>query len=56
MPIQDVIDWVVAMTPYHSGHVKRGTLKPMEDDELITAVDRSRRGAYPPGCTVTFLS
>ncbi|WP_040159118.1 three-Cys-motif partner protein TcmP [Nigerium massiliense] len=56
VPIQEVIDWVVAETPYHSGHVKRATLKPMEDDQLVSAVGRSRRGTYPGGCTVTFLS
>ena len=55
VPIQDVIDWVIAMTPYHSGHVKRATLKPMEDNQLITVVSRSRRGTYPPGCTVSFI-
>ena len=56
VPIEEVVDWVVAMTPYHSSHVKRATLKPMENDQLITAVDRRRPGEYPRGCTVTFFA
>lgn len=56
VPIQVVVDWVVATTPYHSGHVKRATLKPMEADQLITATNRRRCGEYPNGCTVTFIA
>ena len=55
--VEDVLEFVRSdQTIYHDGQVKRSTLKPMEDRELIH-VDpntRNRRGTYPKGCRVRF--
>lgn len=57
--IEDVQEFVRSdQTIYHGGHVKKSTLKPMEDRELVR-VDpktRKRRGTYPDGCRMKFKS
>lgn len=54
VPIAELIGWVIAFTPYHSGHVKTATLRPMEIEGLLTASPRRRTRTYPDGCIVTF--
>ena len=54
--IEDVIAWVVAETPYHSGQVKLKTLKPMQEDGLITSPNQKRKNQYPDGTLIAFAS
>ena len=45
-------------TDFHSGHLKTKTLKPMEDAGRLEVVSssRKRRGAFPAGTTIRFIS
>lgn len=52
--IEHLCEWVVAKTPYHSGHVKRATLAGMESEGLLSAANRTRARTYPDGTIVTF--
>lgn len=52
--IEVLSEWVVAETPYHSGHLKRATLAAMEREGLITGSNRSRARTYPDGTIVNF--
>lgn len=54
--IEDVIAWVVAETPYHSGQVKTKTLKAMQEDRLIASPNQKRKNQYPDGTLITFAS
>lgn len=54
--IENVVAWVIAETPYHSGQVKMKTLKPMQEDGLISSPNQKRRNQYPPGTLITFES
>lgn len=56
VPVEDVIRYVVASTPFHSAQVKRKTLKPMQDEGRITSPNQSRRGAFKAGTLITFQS
>lgn len=54
-------EWVVTETPFHDSHIKRRTLKPLEDAgkiEFISSIFRPRKmkGTYPPGCQIRFLT
>lgn len=53
--IQVVIDWVMSETPYHSGHVKVKTLRPMQSDGLITSPNQRVKGQFPAGTRVAFV-
>lgn len=56
--IEEVLDFVASdEVEYHTGHLKKQVLKPMELEDRI-AVDedsRSRRRTYPDGCRLRFL-
>lgn len=53
--IDKVRTFTIAETPYHSSHLKRLTLKPMEDEGLIRGHNRSRKGTYPEGTRIEFI-
>jgi three-Cys-motif partner protein len=42
-------------TEYHSGQLRSGALKPLENSGRIVAGGRKRAGTYPDGTVVTFL-
>ncbi|SHH31603.1 three-Cys-motif partner protein [Jatrophihabitans endophyticus] len=52
--IQEVIDHVVAETPYTSSHVKRLTLAPMQHDGLISSPNQKRARQFPDGTLIQF--
>lgn len=53
--IEDIVQFVLAETPFPEGYIKRKTLHPMEREGLITHVNRgSSRSGYPDGTQVTF--
>ena len=54
VPIQKIVDAVVADTPYYSGQVKRKTLGPMQKAGSISCVGQKRAGQYPDGTSVVF--
>lgn len=49
VPIKQLIDHVVAETPFHSSQVRRATLKPMQEDGLIQVLGQTRKGTYKEG-------
>jgi three-Cys-motif partner protein len=56
--IEDLEEFVVADTPFLKTHIKRSTLKPMEESNKIAAVDSKpgrRRGTFPPGTIIRFV-
>lgn len=56
--IEEVIDFVASdQTDYHTGHLKKKVLVPMEDDGLIVvdASTRGRKHAFPDGTKLKFL-
>ena len=56
--IETVIDFVKSdATEFHSGHLKKKTLKPMEADEKIEVQAGTRKtpGTYPDGTILRFL-
>jgi three-Cys-motif partner protein len=56
--IEEVVEFVGSdATEYHTGHLKRTTLKPMEDRGAIIVQDgtRNRRGTYPDGTVLQFV-
>ncbi|MFJ9782492.1 three-Cys-motif partner protein TcmP [Amycolatopsis sp. NPDC101161] len=52
--IESIVDNVMAATPYASSHVKRATLRPMQNDGLITSPNQVRKGFSPDGTIVVF--
>ncbi len=54
--IEDLTEWVVINTPFASTHVKRASLKVLEDDGQIEIASspRKRRGTYPDGTVLRF--
>lgn len=56
--IETVLDYVASdAVEYHTGHLKKQVLKPMELDGRIEIDEgsRRRRRTYPAGCRLTFL-
>ncbi len=56
--IEDVMDFVASdQTDFHTGHLKKKVLVPMEDDGSITidASTRSRKHAFPDGTKLRFI-
>lgn len=56
--IEDVMDFVASdQTDFHTGHLKKKVLVPMEDNGgiLIDASTRSRRRVFPDGTKLRFL-
>lgn len=54
VPIQDVIDYVVTKTPFHSGQLKVRTLKPMQKAGRISSPNQKRTGTFPDGTLIAF--
>lgn len=54
VPIQQLIDHVIAETPFHSAQVKRATLAPMQREGLISAVGQNKACTFPAGVAVVF--
>lgn len=54
VPIQQIVNHVVADTPFHEGQIKRKTLAPMQRENLIDAVGQQRRCQFPDGVSVVF--
>jgi three-Cys-motif partner protein len=53
--VEEINEYVVAETPYGSGHWNQKVLKPLEQDELIeVTTSRKRRLTYPAGTRVRF--
>jgi three-Cys-motif partner protein len=54
VPIKTVQDFVFTGTPFAPSHLKRRTLKPMQDANLIEVHDQKRRGTFPDGVEIEF--
>lgn len=55
--IEEIVLWVKRETPYYEGQVKLATLRPMQmEDGSVEGVNQKRRGQFPAGTTVRFLS
>jgi three-Cys-motif partner protein len=54
VPIETIRNYVIADTPYYSGHLKRETLAVMQRTERISSPNQPRRNQYPDGTLVTF--
>lgn len=52
--IAELEEYVLAATPYIATHLKKQTLKPMQDAGAITCVNQTRMGTYPATTLVTF--
>lgn len=52
--VEQVSEFVVGETLYHSGHFKKGVLKVLENEGLIKCERRQRAGTYPPGTLIRF--
>ena len=52
--IHEVVNYVIAETPYYSGQVKVKTLKPMQAAGRITSPNQRRTGQFPNGTLITF--
>jgi three-Cys-motif partner protein len=52
--IQTIVDHVIVATPYHSSHVKKRTLVPLQKAGRITSPNQARSNQYPPGTIVQF--
>ncbi|GCE45083.1 hypothetical protein Rhow_001110 [Rhodococcus wratislaviensis] len=52
--IDEVVNYVIADTPYHSGQVKVKTLKPMQAKGRISSPNQRKTGQFPAGTLVTF--
>lgn len=54
VPVQDVIDYVVTKTPFHSGQVRVKTLKPLQRAERISSPNQRKSGTFPEGTLIEF--
>ncbi|KJC64482.1 three-Cys-motif partner protein TcmP [Agreia bicolorata] len=52
--IDDVVTYVIEFTPFHAGHVKMKTLKPMQAAGRISSPNQKRAGQFPPGTLIAF--
>lgn len=57
VPYAEVEEWVLTHTPLHDGHIKRLTLRPLEEAGLVECLPphgrpQRRRGTYPGGCSI----
>ncbi|MCZ0708380.1 MULTISPECIES: three-Cys-motif partner protein TcmP [Microbacterium] len=52
--IRDVTDYVVTNTPFHSGQVKKMTLKPMQEAGRISSPNQKRKNTFPDGTWIEF--
>lgn len=54
VPVKDVVDYVIARTPFHSGQVRVKTLKSMQQAGRISSPNQTRKGTFPNGTLITF--
>ncbi|GAB3489454.1 three-Cys-motif partner protein TcmP [Flexivirga lutea] len=54
VPVQEIIDYVITETPFHSGQVKMKTLKPMQAAGRISSPNQKRKGTFPDGTRIEF--
>ncbi|WP_071288493.1 three-Cys-motif partner protein TcmP [Mycolicibacterium llatzerense] len=54
VPVQEVIQYVIRKTPFHSGQVKVKTLKPMQTAGRISSPNQKRKGTFPDGTLIEF--
>ena len=54
--IKEVVDHVVAQTPYVSSHVKSLTLAPMHPDGFIASPNQRRTNTSPDGTLMEFAA
>jgi len=52
--VQDVRQYVIRETPFHSGQVKVKTLKPMQQAGRILSPNQVRKGTFPNGTLIEF--
>lgn len=52
--VQQVVDWVVINTPYAEEHVRKQTLKPMQEQGKVASPNQRRRGTFPDGTLLAF--
>jgi three-Cys-motif partner protein len=52
--IEEIVDHVIAATPFASNHVKRLTLAEMQKQGLISSPNQERRNTYPDGTIIIF--
>lgn len=52
--IDQVVKYVVASTPFHSGQVRAKTLKVMQQDGRISSPNQTRQGTFPEGTLIAF--
>lgn len=52
--VKEVVDYVVAETPYYSGQVKTKTLKPMQAEGRISSPNQRKSGQFPEGTMIAF--
>lgn len=52
--VDTIVDHVVVATPYVESHVRRLTLKPMQEAVLISSPNQGRRGTFPKGTIIQF--
>lgn len=56
VPIKTLQDFVLTGTPFAPTHLKRPTLKPMQEKGLIEVHGQGRRGTFPDRVEVEFLA
>lgn len=53
---EEVNQYVITRTPFHSGQVKTKTLKAMQDTGRISSPNQKRKGTFPAGTLIEFPS
>jgi hypothetical protein len=57
VPIKVLQNFVLTDSPFAPAHLKRPTLKPMQDDgRIVEVVGQRRRGTFPDRCEVVFAA
>ncbi|MBU9766955.1 three-Cys-motif partner protein TcmP [Mycobacterium sp. TNTM28] len=54
VPVEEVRQYVIRKTPFHSGQVKVKTLKPMQTAGRISSPNQQRKGTFPDGTLIEF--
>lgn len=55
VPIKTLQDFVLTDTPFAPEHLKKPTLKPMQEDgRIVDVVGQKKKGTFPPGAEVVF--
>lgn len=59
VPYSQLEEWILRQSPFHDGHIKKLTLKPLEVAGLIECLPppwkpARRKGTYPDGCSIRF--